>query len=61
MIRLRITFLRDRKISHHRDTKHASYALAKSYWQDNVDYHAIDYGMIGAFWRGRKCLSLKVC
>ena len=57
MIRLRITFVRDSEIQCHRDSKHATYAAAKQHWLDNV---APDYVSFGAFWRGRKCLSLKV-
>lgn len=60
MIRLRITFVKDGEIQCHKDSKHASYALAKEYWQGDVDYFGSDHTLFGAFWRGRKCLSFKV-
>lgn len=60
MIRLRITFLRDGEIQHHKGSQHASYALAKAYWLNNVANYGLRYVLFGAFWRGRKCLSFKV-
>lgn len=59
MIRLRTTFVRGGKILSHRDTKHVTYRAAKEHWFNDVDYFGPDYKLFGAFWRGRKCLSLK--
>jgi len=59
MCRLRITFVKDGEIQCHKDSQHANYAIARKYWRDNVACSP-DYALFGAFWRGRKCLALKV-